>query len=294
MKCLRLASWKSRWFLSLLALCLVIPAMADERGEGPLDPSQPKRFTVDQIIKEFAAKEEQFKDAREDYTYTQDVTIQTLEGDTVDGQYREVTNVLFDDSGKRIEQVVFAPQSSLTRVQMTEADYDDIRHRLPFVLTSEDIGKYQVLYVGKQREDELETYVFDVAPKVMEKGQRYFQGRIWVDNQDLQIVKVYGETVPQVHNPKHPEKENLSPHYTTWRQQVDGKYWFPTYTYAEDTLHFGGGDDVKMRYIVKYENYKRYGAKSRITYQGQDISRGTAPQPGTQQPSSTTPAPPKP
>ena len=281
------ASYVGLIFLSLLALCLVLPAVADDRGESKLDPSQPQGVTVDEIIQKFAAKEKQFKVAREQYTYTQDVTIQTLDGHTVDGQYRQVSDILFDDSGKRIEQVTFAPQSSLERVIMTQSDYDDIRHRLPFVLTSDEIGKYQILYVGKQKEDELGTYVFDIAPKQIESGQRYFQGRIWVDDHDFQIVKTYGETVPQVHNAKHPEKENLSPKYTTWREQIDGKYWFPTYTYAEDTLHFSNGD-VDMRYIVKYKNYKRYGAKSRITYDGQEISKGDA-----QQPSGTTPTTPK-
>ncbi|MFI5117425.1 MAG: hypothetical protein ACHP8B_12095 [Terriglobales bacterium] len=275
--------------LLLLALCLTIPALASDRGEGPLDPSQPTGITVDAIIQQFAAKEKQFKIARDQYTYTQDVKVQTVDGDTVDGEYHQVADVLFDDKGHRIEQVTFAPQSSLERVTMTQSDFDDIRNRLPFVLTSDDIGKYQILYVGKQREDELGTYVFDIAPKEIEKGERYFQGRIWVDDHDYQIVKTYGETVPQVHNFKHPEKENLSPKYTTWREQIDGKYWFPTYTYAEDTLHFSG-DDVKMRYIVRYKNYKQYGAKSKIIYQGQEIPKDQ-PQSGTQQPSKTPPPP---
>jgi hypothetical protein len=276
--------------LLLLALRLTIPALASDRGEGPLDPSQPTGITVDAIIQQFAAKEKQFKVAREQYTYTQDVKVQTVDGDTVDGEYHQVADVLFDDKGHRIEQVTFAPQSSLERVTMTQSDFDDIRNRLPFVLTSDDIGKYQILYVGKQREDELGTYVFDIAPKEIEKGERYFQGRIWVDDHDYQIVKTYGETVPQVHNFKHPEKENLSPKYTTWRQQIDGKYWFPTYTYAEDTLHFAGNDDVKMRYVVRYKNYKQYGAKSKIIYQGQEIPKDQ-PQSGTQQPNKTPPPP---
>jgi hypothetical protein len=275
--------------LSLLTLCLALPALADDRGEGPLDPSQPQGISVDEIVQKFSAKEKQFKQARDQYTYTQDVKVQTVDGGSVDGEYHQVTSVLFDDSGKRIEQVVFAPQSSLQRVVMTQSDYDDIRNRLPFVLTSDDIGKYQVLYVGRQKEDDLGTYVFDIAPKVIEKGERYFQGRIWVDDRDFQIVKTYGETVPQVHNIKHPEKENLSPKFTTWREQIDGKYWFPTYTSAEDTLHFSG-NDVTMRYIVKYRDYKRYGAKSKITYDGQEISKD-APQSGTQQPGGTTPPP---
>jgi hypothetical protein len=286
MKCRRFARLLAPTIGSLLVLCLAIPAVADDRGEGPLDPSQPQGITVDAIVQQFAAKEKQFKIARDQYTYTQDVTVQTLDGRTVDGQYRQVSDVLFDDNGRRIEQVTFAPQSTLARVTMTQSDYDDIRNRLPFVLTSDDIGKYQVLYVGKQKEDDLGTYVFDIAPKQIEKGERYFQGRIWVDDHDFQIVKTYGETVPQVHNPKHPEKENLSPKYTTWREQIDGKYWFPTYTYAEDTLHFAQ-EDVQMRYIVKYKNYKRYGAKSKITYEGQEISKGE------QQPDSTTTTPKK-
>ena len=276
--------------LLLLTLCLARPALASDRGEGPLDPSQPTGITVDAIIQQFATKEKQFKIARDQYTYTQDVKVQTMDGDTVDGEYHQVADVLFDDKGHRIEQVVFAPQSSLERVTMTQSDFDDIRNRLPFVLTSVDIGKYQILYVGKQREDELGTYVFDIAPKEIEKGERYFQGRIWVDDHDYQIVKTYGETVPQVHNFKHPEKENLSPKYTTWREQIDGKYWFPTYTYAEDTLHFSGNDDIKMRYIVRYKNYKQYGAKSRIIYQGQEISKDQ-PESGTQQPNKTPPPP---
>ncbi|MGO9304631.1 MAG: hypothetical protein ACLP3R_13230, partial [Candidatus Korobacteraceae bacterium] len=233
MKCCRTAPRLALMLLSLLALCFPIATAAQDRGEGKLDPSQPQGTTVDAIVQQFAAKEKQFKIARDNYTYTQDVKIQTLDGETVDGEYHQVSDVLFDDNSRRIEQVVFAPQSSLQRVVMTQADYDDIRNRLPFVLTSDDIGKYQVLYVGKQKEDELGTYVFDIAPKTIEKGERYFQGRIWVDDHDFQIVKTYGETVPQVHNPKHPEKENLSPKYTTWREQIDGKYWFPTYTYAE-------------------------------------------------------------
>ncbi len=129
-----------------------------------------------EIIQKFAAKEKQFKLAREQYTYTQDVTVQTLEGNTVDGQYQQVSDILFDDRGNRIEEVTFAPQSSLQRVIMTQSDYDDIRHRLPFVLTSDEIGKYQILYVGKQKEDELGTYVFDIAPKQIEHGRALFPG----------------------------------------------------------------------------------------------------------------------
>jgi hypothetical protein len=276
--------------LLLLTLCLALPALASDRGEGALDPSQPQGITVEQIIQNFAAKEKQFKIAREQYTYRQSVTVDTLEGDSVDGEFKQVVDVLFDDKGRRIEEVVFAPQSSLQRILMTREDFDDIQHRMPFVLTSDEIPEYQILYVGKQKEDELGTYVFDVAPRQIEKNKRYFQGRIWVDDHDFQIVKTYGKNVPDIGVGKHKGgQENLFPNFTTWRQQIDGRYWFPVYTKVDDELHFSTGD-VHVRQIVKYSNYKRFGANVKITYEGQEVSKGQA-QPNAQPPAGATPQP---
>jgi hypothetical protein len=236
--------------------------------EGGLDSSQPKGITVDQVIQRFAAKEKEFKQAREQYTYRQSVKVQTVDGDTVDGEYQEVFDVVFDDQGKRLENVVFAPQTSLQRISMTPEDVDDIRHRLPFVLTSDEIPEYNILYVGQQQEDELHCYVFDIAPKEIVGKKRYFQGRIWVDDRDFQIVKTYGKTVPDIRKKKN--NENLFPKFTTWREQIDNKYWFPTYTKADDTLHFSLGD-VRIREIVKYTDYQRFGSKVKITYEGKEV-----------------------
>jgi hypothetical protein len=253
--------------VALLGL-LILRASADE---GPLDKSEPKGITPEEIIHRFAAKEKEFKEARDQYTYRQSVKVQTVEGNTVDGEYQEVFDVVFDDQQKRVENVVFAPQNSLVRIQMSPEDLDDIRHRLPFVLTSDEIGEYQILYVGQQQEDELHCYVFDIAPREIAGKKRYFQGRIWVDDRDFQVVKTYGKTVPDIRKKK--GQENLFPKFTTWREQIDGKYWFPTYTKADDELHFSTGD-VHIREIVKYENYKRFGSKVKITYEGKDVEKG--------------------
>jgi hypothetical protein len=233
--------------------------------EGPLDPAQPKGIATDEIIRRFAAKEKEFQLAREQYTYRQDVRVKTPDDD---GEYHEIFDVLFDDQGKRLENVVFAPQSSLAMISMSPEDVDDIRHRLPFVLTSDEIPEYQILYIGQQPEDELHCYVFDIAPKEIVGKKRYFQGRIWVDDRDFQIVKTFGKTVPDIRKKK--GQENLFPKFTTWREQIDGKYWFPTYTKADDTLHFSSGD-VHILEIVKYSDYKRFGSNVKITYEGQQL-----------------------
>jgi hypothetical protein len=258
--------------------------------EGTLDKSQPKGITVDEIVKRFSVKEKEFKEARDQYTFRQDVKVMTLDGDTPDGNYQQVFDVTFDDKGRKIKNVVFAPQPTLQRIQMTEEDFDDIENRLPFVLTADEVGEYDVLYVGQQKQDELSTYVFDVAPKQIVGKKRYFQGRIWVDDHDFQIVETYGKTVPDIKKKK--GNENLFPKFTTWREQIDGQYWFPTYTRAEDTLKFSLGD-VKIREIIKYTNYKRFGAKSKITYDGQEVQKAE-PKPGEQKPADQKPADPKP
>src|SRR5258706_1863216 len=257
-----------RLTLPLMVLFSLLPSLRAQ--DGPLDKSEPKGITVEEVIKRFAAKEKEFSAARDQYTYRQDVKVQTLEGDTPDGEYRQVFDVSFDDKGHKVRTVVFAPQTTLVRIGMTTEDFDDIENRLPFVLTSDEIGEYDILYIGQQKQEELSTYVFDIAPKQITGKKRYFQGRIWVDDHDFQIVKTYGKTVPDIKKKKN--QENLFPKFTNWRDQIDGKYWFPTYTRAEDTLKFAIGD-VKIREIVKYTNYQRFGSKVTITYQGEEVKK---------------------
>jgi hypothetical protein len=270
---------------SLTLLALVAAPLGAQ--EGPLISDPPKDTTPDDIIKRFAQKETEFSQARDQYTYRQDVKVETLDGDTVDGEYREVFDVMFDDKGKHIENVVFAPQSSLTKIYMSQEDMDDIRHRLPFVLTSQEVPEYNILYVGQQQEDELHCYVFDIAPKKIEGKKRYFQGRVWVDDQDFQIVKTYGKTVPDIRE-KHGDNENLFPKFTTWRQRIDGSYWFPVYTKADDELHFKMGD-VHIKEIVKYEDYKRFGTNVKILYNGQELPPGQKPPDQNKQPPQNPP-----
>ncbi|MGH9634904.1 MAG: hypothetical protein ACRD72_08730 [Candidatus Angelobacter sp.] len=158
---------------------------------------------------------------------------------------------------------------------LTKEDFDDFRNHLPFVLTTEDLPLYNILYAGQQHVDELDTYVFDMAPKKVDKdgGPRFFQGRIWVDNRDFQIVKTCGKNVPDIHKK---DKENLSPKFVTYREQIDGQYWFPTYTRADDILHFKD-NDVHIRETLRYTNYKRFGVKTKIIYNGQPIKNGSEP-----------------
>ena len=256
--------------LLLMPAALLGQTNCDE-GTGPLNTDQPKGMAPQQIIEKFAAREEVFRQALNNYTYTQDITVQELDGNTVSGEFRLVQDITYDDKGGRIENVTFAPQNSLRQLSLSREDYEDFRYKMAFILTTSDLPQYNLLYVGQQRQDEIDTYVFDIAPKTIVKGQRYFQGRIWVDNHDLQIVKSCGKTVPDTIATKKKKnvQENLSPKFVTYREQIDGQYWFPTYIRADDVLHFSGAGDVHMREIIKLANYKRFGSKTRIIFKGE-------------------------
>jgi len=248
--------------------------MALDSGFGAMDITAPA-IPPEQIIHQFAAKESEFQQALNHYTYRRTAKVQTIDDDNkVDGEYYEVDDVIFDPSGARTEKVVFAPQNTLERVQMSPSDLQDIQRGYPFVLTAEDIGQYNVKYVGRQKVDEIDCYVFDVSPKVIEKKKRYLLGRIWVDTTDMQIVVTNGRMVP---DDTRKGNEDLHPPFMTWRAQVDGHFWFPVYTKGEGVLHFAGGNgylaqDVHMRDTIKYTDYKRFGSSFKIIYDGKDIS----------------------
>jgi hypothetical protein len=223
--------------------------------------NQPPAQPVDQIIQRFAAREAEFKKERDNYTYTQTFVIQTIDGDGMaDGEYQMRSDILFTPDGKRFEKVMYAPASTLQRIQMSQQDLDDLEHVQPFVLTSEELPKYDIKYVGREAVDQLNTYVFDVGPKKLEKNQRYFQGRIWVDDADLEIVKTDGKAVPDI---KKHGQENVFPRFETFRENIEGHYWFPTYTRADDMLQFSSGG-VHIRMTVRYANYKRFGVTIKL------------------------------
>jgi hypothetical protein len=227
-----------------------------EAGNGLLDFTPPKTMSAQEVIQKFGAAEAVTKAARLHYTYKQDVLLQTLTGKDVTGEFHEVTSVSYDEKGRRQEEVTFAAQPSLRGIQLTQEDMEDIRIFMPLMLTSEDLPQYNLSYAGQQHVDDLDTYEFHVEPKKEEKGKRYFEGRIWVDAQDFQIVKVCGKSGPEKVQVKKRERPELHPTFVTYRQQVDGRYWFPAYTRSDDTLQFKAGP-VHLREIVKYSGYKR-------------------------------------
>jgi muconolactone delta-isomerase len=215
---------------------------------------------VDRIIKTFTAKESQFRQALNEYAFKRDAILQSLGmGGQITGEYHRVSYFTFDDQGNRYEKISYFPMPSFQSV--TQEDLDDLGGIQPFALEPSKIAQYNFKYVGKEKIDELNLYVFDVTPKVMpdpkKTKERLFMGRVWVDDQDLQIVKTKGKGVPETKNNKFPTVE-------TYREQIDGRYWFPTYSYADEELLFDKGDPLHIRMKVRYSDFELARAKVKI------------------------------
>ena len=237
---------------------LSIPSLPEMKEPTPQE--------IQKIINAFTTKERMFREARKNYAYHQINKVQELSTNgSVVGTYEQSWDILYDDKGKRIERVTYAPIPTLQRIGVTQEDLNAMRNIQPFVMTTDELPQYEVKYLAHTQVDELTAYVFSIRPRVIRKGKQYFQGKVWVDDRDLQIVKSEGRSVPEIRTKK---GENLFPRFITYREQIDGKFWFPTYTRAEDTLHFSSGP-VRIRQIIKYTDYRQFKAKSRIRVIGE-------------------------
>lgn len=227
-------------------------------GDNPVDPAPPKTMTPEELIQKFTAAENRVRDARSHYNYTQEVLVQTLNDKTADGQWHEVRQVSYDDKGKKVENVTYSEVSTLRDIQLSPEDKDDISVFMQWILTSDQLPEYKLTYAGQQHVDDLDTHVFHVEPVKEEKNKRYFQGKIWVDTRDLQMVKLCGKSVPdQVHAKKH-QPMDIRPTFVAFRQFIDG-LWLPAYARVDDTLHFQA-QSIHVREIVKFKDYRKEGA----------------------------------
>lgn len=214
------------------------------------------------LAKLAAQRETETEKERSEYTYRQTVTLEELDSHgAARGQYREVRDVVFSPARERSETLIGKPLSTLKNLIMTEQDFDDIRNIQPLVLTEDRLWNYETRFRGEESMDGIDCWVLQVRPRQILQDQRFFDGMIWIDKKEYNIVRMEGKAVPQIRTTK---TENLFPRFTTIRKPTDGKHWFPVHTYADDTLHFKGGD-IRERLQIVYNNYKRFGVESTFT-----------------------------
>jgi hypothetical protein len=211
------------------------------------------------LAKLVAHRESETQAERNEYMYRQTVTVQELDDrGAARGDYKEVRDIIFSPEHERTEELIGAPQNSLKNLRMTEEDFRDIRNIQPLVLTEDLLWNYQTRFRGEENMDDVDCWVLEARPRQILQGQRFFDGLIWVDKKDYNIVRMEGQAVPQIQSTK---QENLFPRFTTIRKPLDGKHWFPIYTYADDALPFRTGPQ-RIRLRIAYSSYRRFGAES--------------------------------
>ena len=257
--------------IRLLAIfCILLALSVHAFGQGAaFAKSDLSQAETDKIISKFTKNERLFRSALNVYAFNRNATIQTIGmGGQITGTYKRESFMTFDSSLNRIEKILFFPISTLTEIVITQADIENLGGLDPFAIEPAHIDKYKFTYLGKEKIDELNLYVFDVAPKVIPKaekdGLRLFSGRIWVDDQDLLIVKSKGKAVPEW-------KDERFPTIETWRENIDGKYWFPSFSSSDDELVFRNGQVVKLKVRVKYSNYTVGRTDVRIIDEDEDV-----------------------
>ncbi|MGA8036188.1 MAG: hypothetical protein WB985_09475 [Candidatus Acidiferrales bacterium] len=189
----------------------------------------PPPIPEQEIIQKFAANEDEVKKAFDTYTFTQ--TIRMEEISDPGGTFLVSGQIYSRPDGQRSMRIVGQPDSTLKVTHFSLEDVRQIASVPLFPLTSDELANYNFKYAGEQNLDQLNTYVFQVKPKLLNRKKRFFEGVIWVDDHDLAIVKTYGKFVSEYGG------NGLSLPFTmfeTYRENFDGKYWFPTYTRSDD------------------------------------------------------------
>jgi hypothetical protein len=247
-----------------------LPLCAQDAPQGPIapppehhvtrignqpEPEAPPSLPEAEIIKRFSQKEEEYLLSRTRYTYRKTIRIQEFGADGQPaGEFVLVTQPARDVDGKLFEKVVERPRSTLQHIYLRSEDLEGLQRTPAYPLTATQLGKYDLKYVGKERVDEIDCYIFQAKPRAVERTKAYFDGIVWVDAKYLEVVKTYGKWVTD-QGDVHTVAELPFSLFETYRENVDGKFWFPSYSRSDDTLNLKGLE-IPVRIVIKWTDFK--------------------------------------
>jgi len=219
------------------------------------EPEAPPSLPETEIIKHFSAKEDEYILSRTRYTYRKTIRIQEFGPDgQPSGEFVLVTQPGRDTDGRLFEKVVERPRSTLQHLFLRSEDLEGLQRVPAFPLTSNQLAKYDLKYLGKEQVDEVECNIFQAKPRMVERVKAYFDGIVWVDTKYLEVVKTYGKWVTD-QGDMHAVADLPFSLFETYRENVDGKYWFPNYSRSDGTLNLKGLE-IPVRLVIKWTDFK--------------------------------------
>src|ERR1700693_1612160 len=292
-----------RFLVSLLAMAGLFGAglsalRAQGSSQGPMEapaehhvsrigtepePPAPPSLPVAEIIRCFSQKEDEYQKSRPNYGFRKSVRIQEFgpDGGAI-GEFLRVTEYQKLADGRVAMRAIEKPQSTLQGVYLAPEDLDALDRIPAYPLTSGQLAKYDLKFIGRELVDEVDCYIFQVKPKAVERAKAYFEGVVWVDAQYLEVVKTYGKWVTEQGDTRGIAQLPFAL-FETYRENVDGKYWFPNYLRSDDSLHTKDGD-IPVRLVIKWTDFKPAGALESVPNSPGSPSSGKPP--------SESPAPP--
>jgi hypothetical protein len=256
--------------LLVLAAIQGSPLNAQDAAQGPLapppehrvtrvgnvsEPEAPPSLPEAEIVKRFSQKEDEYIVSRTRYTYRKTIRIQEFGADGLPvGEFVLVTQPGRDVDGKLFEKVIEKPRSTLQHFFLRSEDLEGLQRIPAFPLTSGQLAKYDLKYLGKEQVDEVDCYIFQVKPRGVERIKAYFDGIVWVDAKYLEVVKTYGKWVTD-QGDMHTMADLPFSLFETYRENVDGKYWFPSYSRSDDTANLKGVE-IPVRIVIKWTDFK--------------------------------------
>jgi hypothetical protein len=219
------------------------------------EPEAPPSLPEAEITKHFSLKEDEYILSRTRYTYRKTIRIQEFGPDGQPaGEFVLVTQPGRDVEGKLFEKVIEKPQSTLQHLFLRSEDLEGLQRVPAFPLTSSQLAKYDLKYLGKEQVDEIDCYIFQAKPRMVERVKAYFDGIVWVDAKYLEVVKIYGKWVTD-QGEVHAMADLPFGLFETYREYVDGKYWFPSYSRSDGTLNLKG-QEIPVRIVIKWTDFK--------------------------------------
>jgi hypothetical protein len=252
-------------------LALSLATHAQDAPQGPLapppehrisrsigtqpEPEAPPSLPPEEIIRRFSQKEDEYLVARSRHTFRKSIRLQEFGPDgKLAGEFLRVTETEPGPEGRPIVKVVEKPQSTLQHAFLAPEDLEALDRVPAYPLTTSQLPKYNLKYIGKEQVDEIDCYIFQVKPKMLERTHGLFDGVIWVDAKYLEVVKTYGKWVTEQGDAPILTQYPFAL-FETYRENVEGKYWFPNYSRSDDTLHLKN-QDLDIRLVIKWSDFK--------------------------------------
>lgn len=227
-------------FASLPVLVLVLCSfpIGSYPAQTPLEPPSASAANLKQLISSVIDREKKLLQTIAKYTPMVETYLQNLElhdelgaVPTADKYFVGKLNL-----AKGVEQksLLLTPgfgskiKNALTRFFTVQYVADGFAQMMFVDNVGFDPANYEFTYVRREFLGEIRCHVLDVEPKATPLKKTAFQGRIWVEDQDFNIVRFNGTYVQS-------STSDLYFHFDSWRENIGPGLWLPAYVYIEES-----------------------------------------------------------